>query len=324
MKMRKNGFMLAVLLLIAAVLAMAAFQIEEFNQSKTVKIVFIPKVLDRTNDFWMSMISGVENAAKEYQTELTILAPEVEYDYEMQIHYIEEAIKLNPDVIALAPIQYSEMTDSVRKIKDAGIKLVLIDSMVDEKLEECYVGTNNVDAGIQMGIQMLDYMKDDTRIAIMSHVKEASTAIEREQGVRIGLGEYEGRIETVLYSNSNYDQAYRLTKQLLKERPDINLIAGLNLYSTVGVARAVKEMGLDHKIHIVGFDNDSEGIEYLEEGIIHALIVQKPFNMGYLGIQSAAEIARGKKTQKIMYSEVEVIRADNIYTGENQKLLFPF
>ena len=196
--------------------------------------------------------------------------------------------------------------------------------MLDEDLAECCVSTDNIDAGTQMGNKMLDYMKEDTKIAIMSFVKASSTAIEREQGVRTGLGEYENRIETVLYSNSDYEQAYEQTKQLLKDKPEINLIAGLNLYSTVGVARAVREMDLKHKVSIVGFDNDGEGIQYLEEGIIDTLIVQKPFNMGYLGIQKAVEIAKGKKVEKIIHSETEIITVDNIYTDENQKLLFPF
>ncbi len=324
MKKHKNGIALVFLLLAAACFALFLFWLGEFKEVKKVKIVFIPKVMDVTNDFWMSMISGAKSAAKEYQADIVILAPQIENDYETQEKYIDEAIKLNPDVIALSPIRYSEMTDSAWKIKKAGIKLVLLDSLLDEDLAECCVSTDNIDAGMQMGDKMLDYMKEDTKIAIMSFVKASSTAMEREQGVRTGLGVHESRIETVLYSNSDYKQAYEKTKELLEENPEINLIAGLNLYSTVGVARAVREMDLKRKIYVVGFDNDVEGIQYLEEGVIDTLIVQKPFNMGYLGIQKAVEVARGKTVEKIIHSEIEIITVDNVYTDENQKLLFPF
>jgi ribose transport system substrate-binding protein len=324
MKRHKNGLLVLTFFLLAVVFLSMVFQLEEFNQKKTVKIVFIPKVQDKTNDFWMSMISGAKSAGKEYQANLTILAPEEENDYQMQKQYIEEAVKMKPDVIALAPIQYSEMTDTVRKIKDAGIKLILIDSKIDEDLEETYIGTNNRTAGLQMGKKMRDYVNEDSKIAIVSHVKGSSTAMEREAGLREGLGDYEDRIEAVLYSNSDYRQAYEKTKELMREHPDINLIAGLNLYSTVGVARAIKEMNLNREVNIVGFDNDIEGIQYLEEGIIDTLIVQKPFNMGYLGIQTAVESVRGNKMEKNIYCDTEVITLDNIYTDENQKLLFPF
>lgn len=296
----------------------------EMKENKNIKVVFIPKVLDETNDFWMSMISGAKSAAKEYQADIIILAPQIENDYTTQKKYIEEAIKLKPDVIALSPIQFSEMTDTVLKIKEANIDLVLLDSVLDEDFSSCSVSTNNIEAGIQMGQQIRQYLEEDSQIAIMSFVKESSTAIEREEGVRKGLGEFEKNITGVLYSNSDYEQAYEQTKNLLYKNPEIDLIAGLNLYSTVGVARAVKEMDLSGQVKVIGFDNDIEGIQYLEEGVIDTLVVQKPFNMGYLGIQKAIECAMNKKVEKKIYSEIEIITKDNIYTDENQKLLFPF
>jgi len=324
MKINKNGIIISLLMLSVFFLIAALILSDEFKTDKNAKVILIPKVYDESNDFWMSLISGAKSAAKEFQVELTILAPDVENDYKKQKEYIYEAIRQKPDVIALTPIMYSEMTEEAKKVKEAGIKLILIDSKIDEEIEESYIGTNNIEAGIQLGTKMLEYVKKDTKIAIVSHVKEASTAIEREKGVREGLGKEEGRIQTVLYSNSDYDQAYILTKQLMQEHPDIDLIVGLNLYSTVGVARAINEMKLGRKVNIVGFDNDIEGIRYLESGVINALIVQKPFNMGYFGIQKAAEAVAGNAVERTIYSETEIITVDNIYISENQKLLFPF
>lgn len=324
MKDYKKRMMLILIILVVAFMPILLVWAELFKPKENVKIIFIPKVQDITNDFWMTMASGAKSAAKEYQAELTILAPNEENDYELQERYIDEAIKLKPDVIVVAPIHYSMITEVIEKINEANIKLVLIDSKLNKDLEECYIGTNNIEAGLQMGREIKNYIKKDTKIAIMSHVKGASTAIEREEGLRKGLGDEEKRIEKVLYCDSDYEEAYRQTKNLIKENPEINFIAGLNLYSTVGVARAIKEMNMGRKIQVVGFDSDMEGIEYLEEGIIDTLIVQKPFNMGYLGIEKAVEVVRKQSVPKSIYSETEIITADNIYTDENQKLLFPF
>ena len=310
----------AVLLILAAIF----FIRDKWQPEKPVKIVFLPKVRDKTNDFWMSIISGGQSAAKEFDAELIVLAPDIETDYELQEKYVEEAIKLKPAAVVISPILYEEMTDTVRKVKEAGIKLVMMDSNLDESLEDCYVATNNVEAGKQMGQKILDYIDEDSKIVIMSHVKDSSTAMEREQGVREGLGRFEENIVEVLYSNSDYEQAYLLTKELMERRSDITLIAGTNLYSTVGVGRAVREMKLEDRVQIVGFDNDVEGIQYMEEGIIDTLIVQNPFNMGYLSVQKAVELVRGHKVEHIIYSDTEVITLENIYDKENQKLLFPF
>lgn len=319
-KSRVVKAVLAVLLILAAIF----FIRDKWQPEKPVKIVFLPKVRDETNDFWMSIISGGQSAAKEFDAELIVLAPDIETDYELQEKYVEEAIKLKPDAVVISPILYEEMTDTVRKVKEAGIKLIMMDSNLDESLEDCYVATNNVEAGKQMGKNILDYIDEDSKIVIMSHVKDSSTAMEREQGVREGLGRFEKNIVEVLYSNSDYEQAYLLTKELMERRSDITLIAGTNLYSTVGVGRAVREMQLEDRVQIVGFDNDVEGIQYMEEGIIDTLIVQNPFNMGYLSVQKAVELVRGQKVEHIIYSDTEVITLENIYDKENQKLLFPF
>lgn len=319
-KSRVVKAVLAVLLILAAIFFIRG----KWQPEKPVKIVFLPKVRDETNDFWMSIISGGQSAAKEFDAELIVLAPDIETDYELQEKYVEEAIKLKPDAVVISPILFEEMTDTVRKVKEAGIKLVMMDSNLDESLEDCYVATNNVEAGKQMGKKILDFIDEDSKIVIMSHVKDSSTAMEREQGVREGLGRFEKNIVEVLYSNSDYEQAYLLTKELMERRSDITLIAGTNLYSTVGVGRAVREMQLKDRVQIVGFDNDVEGIQYMEEGIIDTLIVQNPFNMGYLSVQKAVELVRGQKVEHIIYSDTEVITLENIYDKENQKLLFPF
>ncbi|MCI9531269.1 MAG: substrate-binding domain-containing protein [Lachnospiraceae bacterium] len=319
----KRRALLAVLAACGIILSVSA-GIGQYRKQGKAEIVFIPKVYDEDNDFWMDTIHGARSAAKEFQAELTVFAPEVESDYLTQIAYIEKAIAQKPDVIAISPILYSDMTEEIEKITEAGIGLVLIDSRIDKDIEACYIGTDNINAGIALGQEMAQFVEDDTKIAVVAHVKGASTAIEREEGMRQGLGGSQRRIEEIMYCNSDYGKAYELTKEMFGRRADINMVAGLNLYSIIGAARAVDELGLGGKVKVIGFDNDKKGIQYMEEGIIDALVVQKPFNMGYLGIEAAVRVAHGEPVEKVIDSGMEVITADNIYTGENEKLLFSF
>lgn len=294
------------------------------KNEKNISVVYIPKVYDETNDFWVSVVLGAESAAKEHQVDLTIMAPAEEDDSNLQIRYIEEAIRMKPDVIAISPILYSGMTDEVKKINKANIPLVLIDSKLDESIEDCCISTNNVEMGEKAGTKTLEYIDDTSKIVIMSYVKDSSTAIERQEGFRKALGDKEKNIEEVLYCGSDYEKSYELSVEYLSEHKDVDCMVGLNLYSTIGVARAVKALGLEDQIEIVGIDNDIECVQYLEEGVIDAIIVQKPYHMGYFGICEAVALANGKKVEKITYSETEIITLDNIYTEKNEKLLFLF
>lgn len=165
---------------------------------------------------------------------------------------------------------------------------------------------------------------EDSQIAIIGHVEGSSTAIEREKGVRKGLGEYEDRIVDVVFCDSDYDKAYRLMMELIEKYPEIDLVAGLNEYSAVGAARAIKEKGLHDRIRVVGIDSSLEEIQFLEEGIFEIIVIQNPFKMGYLGIEAAVKILNGGKVEKHIDSGCELISNDSVYTEENQKLLFPF
>ena len=67
---------------------------------------------------------------------------------------------------------------------------------------------------------------------------------------------------------------------MISEHPEVNAIAGLNEYSAVGAARAVKDLGMEDQIVMVGFDSSNEEIQLLEAGIFEGIVIQKPFNMG--------------------------------------------
>ena len=61
----------------------------------------------------------------------------------------------------------------------------------------------------------------------------------------------------------------------------------------------------------------------MERGVIRDTVVQKPFNMGYLGIKVARELIERKRPPRFINTgSVDISRA-NMFQPENQKLLFP-
>lgn len=294
------------------------------REERNFRIIFIPKVIDEDNDFWKLLIEGVEMAAAENKMELTIVAPETEDDWEAQNELIEWAVEQKPDAILLTPSSFTKTTPYAKKVKEEGIPLILVDSAMDENIEDTLITTDNVMLGEVEGNYMKQYATKDSQIVIVGHVEGSSTAIEREEGVRKGLGEYEDRIVDVVFCDSDYDKAYELMMELIEKYPDIDLVAGLNEYSAVGAARAIKEKGLHKRIRVVGIDSSLEEIQMLEEGVFEIIVIQNPFKMGYLGVEAAEKLLNGEKVPKYIDSGCELIKNDSVYTEENQKLLFPF
>lgn len=294
------------------------------SNDEPIRIIYIPKVIDADNDFWTALIGGTRMAAREYDIDLTVVAPETEDDYVRQNELIAWAIDQKPDAIALSPANYNKTTPMAEKIVDNDIKLVLIDSAIDKELGDISVATDNYKAGNKMGRYMQDFIKEDTVIGVVSHVQNTSTAIERLAGVESGLESEKDRIIDVVYCDSEYGKAYNVTKDLLERHPDINMIVGLNEYSSVGATRAVIDLNLEDEIEMFGIDASMEQIQFLEAGILEGIIIQKSFNMGYLGIEEAAKLINEEKISNKIDSGSQLITDENIYTMENQKLLFPF
>lgn len=289
-----------------------------------VRIVFIPKVIDERNDFWTTMLEGAQMATTDKNIELTFLGTDSEMFIDEQNELIEEAIAMQPNAIALAPCDYERTLPYAKKIEEMGIKLIIIDSVMAEEVGVSVVATDNFVGGERMGSYMKDKIDSNAVIGIVGHVKGSSTATEREAGLREGLGMYEKNIVNVVFCDSSFDKAYEVTKQMLETYPDMNVIFGLNEYSAVGAARAVKDMGLTEQISMVGFDSSMEEVQLLEEGVFDAIVVQKPVNMGYLGVTMAYQAALNQEISASIDSGSVLITKDTIYTDENQKLLFPF
>ncbi|MGI6777618.1 MAG: substrate-binding domain-containing protein [Acetivibrionales bacterium] len=327
MKVRGRLFISILIIIILAAAAYFTFKtVRSRPLDEDTRIVVILKSLDPTMEFWDVVEEGVYVAANEFEIKkVEITGPEVESDVEGQIRIVEETIRSKPDAIVLAAGDYNMLVPSAERIVKSGIKLVTIDSGLNCDLSRSFIATDNIEAGRKAGEAMASIIEKDSEVAIVSHTRGTATAIEREQGVRESLSKYPSiKILDTFFSDNDQENAYRITENLLKSNPGIRGIIGLNETSTKGVARAIKELGMKNKVKLVGFDNSIEEIKYIEEGIIQAIVVQNPFNMGYRGIEMAVKVLKGEKVEKRIDTGSVVVTKENMYTSENQKLLFPF
>lgn len=293
-------------------------------EERRLSLVYIPKVEDSTNDFWKALILGTKMAAKEYNADIEIKAPNEENDIERQNELLKEAISEEPDAILFSPSSFTESNDLLKEAKEKGIRISFIDSYTKEKVQDLTVATDNLEAGEKLGKFAATLLGPDDQIAIVAHVKGVSTAVEREEGFRKGLGDLAENIVEVVYCDSQYEKSRKLTQELMEKYPNLKMVAGMNEYSSVGAARAVKAAGAKDRIQVVGVDSSQEAVQLMENGVFKGLVVQKAFKMGYIGVKETILMLRGKSYEKDVNSGCELVTPDNMYDSEIEKLLFPF
>ena len=302
----------------------AAWYRQKKIEERRMSLVYIPKVEDSTNDFWKALILGTKMAAKEYNADIEIKAPAEENDIERQNELLKEAISEEPDAILFSPSSFTESNDLLKEAKEKGIRISFIDSYTEEKVQDLTVATDNLEAGEKLGKFAATLLGPDDQIAIVAHVKGVSTAVEREEGFRKGLGDLAKNIVEVVYCDSQYEKSRKLTQELMEKYPNLKMVAGMNEYSSVGAARAVKAAGAKDRIQVVGVDSSQEAVQLMENGVFKGLVVQKAFRMGYIGVKETILMLRGKSYEKDINSGCELVTPDNMYDSEIEKLLFPF
>lgn len=324
MKQYKKWMILMTALAAAIALVFGLHCWKESKANKTFSLIYIPKTEDGTNDFWTSLIAGTRIAAKEYGVSLEILAPAREQDVKQQNELLAVAVEKRPDAILISPSSFTESEELLKEAKAQGIFVTYVDSYTENEIQDLTVATDNLEVGRKLGEYTAGLLDENSRLAVVGHVKGVSTAVEREKGFREGLGKLAENIVEVVYCDSLYEKSYNLTKELLEKYPDLELIAGLNEYSSVGAARAVKDCGAENRVKVVGVDSSQEAVGLMEQGIFQGIVVQKAFKMGYLGVKETVRMLKGEEVEKNTDSGSELVTPENMYTSEIEKLLFPF
>jgi ribose transport system substrate-binding protein len=287
------------------------------------KIMVILKTVDYRNlPFWQTVKDGVELAGKDFDVAVAVDGPMSETEVDEQIRIVRDAIQAKPDAIVLAAMDYDRLVPVAKEVKAARIPLVTIDSFINGNEADTKIGTDNYDAGQKAGAALMKYLTPGSCVVIVSYVQSTSTAIDRERGVRDFL---QGQVQVLdtFYSSNEADIAYRQVSQLLTSRPDVKGIVALNDPTTIGAARALNESGKAPEVVLIGFDNSKAVMGFVEAGVVRDTIVQRPFNMGYLGIQAALELIKKKPVEPYIDTGSQVINRQNMLLPENQKVLFP-
>ncbi len=287
------------------------------------KIVVIVKAVDYTHlAFWRTVRDGVQSASEDLGVDFTIVGPMSETQVDEQIQMVRDAIHSKPDAIVLAAADYDRLVPVAEEVKAAHIPLVTIDSFINGDAADTKIGTDNYAAGQKAGAALMEHLTPGDRVVIMSYVQGASTAIDRESGVRDFL-KGKAQIQSTLYSNGEEDIAFEQALQLLRTDRAVKGIVALNDPTATGAARALSESGRKDDIVLIGFDNSAAVLGFVEADVVRDTIVQRPFNMGYLGIKVASELISGKRVEPFIDTGSTVINRQNMLLPENQQLLFP-
>ena len=260
------------------------------------------------SSFWQNVQTGCFDAQKELKKttpkfSVTFLGPQSESNVNEEINIVESAIDRGVKAIVLAPSDTTALIPVVKKAKAAGINVVIIDSKLegDASNYDSFLATDNKAAGEACAKEMIARVKaatgsDNGNIAIESYVAGVGSEVGRVGGFKSYIEKNSKlKIVSTQYSQSDQVTALNQVTNILASNPDLVGIFGANEPSAVGMGRAIAQAGIAGKIVAIGFDGNGVLQNFVKDGTIQAICVQSSYNMGYLGVKTAYDVAIGKK-----------------------------
>ncbi|MFI3313416.1 MAG: substrate-binding domain-containing protein, partial [Eubacteriales bacterium] len=229
------------------------------------------------------------------------------------------------DAIVLSSISYEGMVDAVEEAMDAGVEVVIIDSDVNVEDIPVRISTDNYNAGLIMGEKMAELLDYKGQVGLVTFDADTANASQRVTGFVDAINGYEDmEIVCQLETVSSFDAAEQSTLDILAQYPKVGGLATFNEILTVGMSRAIQAEEREDLV-CMGFDNNTQVVDYLERGILDAIVLQNQFAMGYLGAQYALELLNGTKHENVQIDTgVNVVTRENMLDTDIQTLLYPF
>ena len=120
------------------------------------------------------------------------------------------------------------------------------------------------------------------------------------------------------------DTAKRASENLLNRFGDqVQGIFTPNESSTAGMLLALQDIGKAGKVFFVGFDSSQPFIDAMKTNQLNGIVVQNPFNMGYLGVRTMVANLQGTAVEQKIDTGVMLVTKDNMAAPEVQALLHP-
>ncbi|MBO4946128.1 MAG: substrate-binding domain-containing protein [Lachnospiraceae bacterium] len=320
--MQKKKLVMLIMLALLGVLLVSGVPLNTVDTHKQTVAVILKS---NQSNFWKEFIKGLQAGAAEYNMTYFVQGPQDEEDVDAQNEMLQAAIDDQVDTIIFSAISSEDSNALLQQAKQRGIHIIMADSGVSADVEEAWIGSDNYAAGAQLAEAVSSMKVDSIKVGIVNFDRKSGNGQQREQGFREAV-QADGRIEIVDAVNtaSNLMASKNATIDMLKRHPEINALVTMNEWTTLGVGYAIEELNCAGSVQAYGFDSNILCIDMLEEGYLDGLIVQSPYTMGYLSIETAYRLGKKKDIgQKEIYTGTIIVTRENMYEEEIQKSIFP-
>lgn len=251
-------------------------------------------ITNASSDFWNAVDKGMTDAAAELG--VAVRMERNDGTVEGQIRLLEQALSQKDGLagvaISLFQADAPSVADKMKELIAAGIPLITVDSDGPRDSRCAFVGTNNVEAGKELGRKAIELAPFGWPFCTFVGTLSAQNARERTEGFQEGAGDNFDLVEEY-QDEVDFAKARENVATALASHPEAKLLVGLWSYNGPLIAEVVAEQGKSDEVTVICFDAAEGLLPLIESGQVKASAVQNPYMMGFQSIKLLKAYATG-------------------------------
>ena len=216
---------------------------------------------------------GVNYHAEEAKKRLEELYPDIEITISTagtageQANDLEDLVSLrNIDALVVLPFESGPLTDPVRRVKDSGVFVTVVDrGLNQEGIEDLYVAGNNHELGRVSGEYIRDRLDGEGDIVVLRGIPTVIDD-ERVEGFQEAIEGSDVNILDMQHANWNRDDGFEVMQDYLSRFDNIDAVWAQDDDIALGVIEAVRQADREDELFIVGGAGMKDIIKRVMEG----------------------------------------------------------
>lgn len=274
------------------------------------------------HNFWRAAERGALQAGEDLGVRIFFRYLHDESDIQAQGVLIDEAFRKQCIGLVLAPNSEHQRVH-LEQFYAHHLPVVLIDR--DMKLGPVHtrLTTNNYEAGKQAARQMRKLLHDKGNVTLLRLDKALISTDERERGF---IDEIKRSPLTLIDSPYVGTSVAPMRKQislfLAQHHEKIDGLFTPNEMTTLAALAELKKSGQIGKLVHIGFDYSRYQLDALQKGELQGLVLQQPYQMGYLGVRLLMLAHLGQATGNTpQHTPIYYLTTDKLQSKEGQDFL---
>jgi ribose transport system substrate-binding protein len=222
---------------------------------------------------------------------------------------VEQVLKNRPDAVIFIPVDDVAMIDSVKKLNDAKIPVVLVSNPLPGSFVT-YVGADDFEIGYREARYLFENLDGKGKIVVIEGTPAAPTNRERVRGYKRAFAEFPG-IEVLGTGIGNYQQpdARQAMDKLMAEHRQIDAVLSANDSMALGVLEALK--AANRTAIVIGINGILPAVKQIETGAILATVDFNMFKIGCTATRAAVRYLKREALPEKVILPAEVIDKTN-------------